>query len=449
MDRGISLRKLNIAMFLTAAVISLVLFWSMQRTSEIYEETHTVTQRLVVWRRNSYDLQLASDFLTEEIQGFAATGEKKHLDRYFWEAKIDRRRDRALRELQDSGVQPEAIESLKGAMTESMELMQREYHAARLVVDAYDLDIADFPFEIQEYQLSRKELSMTPAEKKEEALQLLFGVEYHQKKDAISGHMHRCLSSLTDDMIGRQNVAAAQLRSQVWIEHFLTVLLIAITLGIVFLTAKLVIFPLQRCVEMIRDEKDIPLKGAYEVQFLAKTYNLMHHTNLESKEKLTYEATHDNLTGLYNRRGYDFLLQNVDMETSALLLFDLDKFKQVNDTYGHDAGDRVLMKAAEAIFCSFRTQDYVCRIGGDEFAVIMVHADPSLKELLRNKARKINEKLSQETEDTPAITASMGVAFGYDGVSLEDLFKQADTSLYKAKENEEINIAFYSRTHAG
>jgi DNA-directed RNA polymerase alpha subunit len=55
-------------------------------------------------------------------------------------------------------------------------------------------------------------------------------------------------------------------------------------------------------VDLIRDEKDIPVKGAYEIRFLAKTYNLMHQTNMEKKEKLTYEATHDKLTGLYNRR---------------------------------------------------------------------------------------------------------------------------------------------------
>ncbi len=444
MNRGISLRKLNIAMLTVALLASLVLSYSMHQTTENNQAAHNATQYLLNWRESSYDLQRASDFLTENIRCFVVTGEREHLDLYFKEAKIDQRRDHAVAELEQSSANPGAINNLKGAMAESMELMNREYHAARLAVDAYGLDLDDFPEEIQQYRLSRLEKSMTDEEKKELAVELLFGEEYHQKKDAISGHMQRCLAALKEDLMKKQLTAAEELRNQVWMEHLLTFLLIGVTLGIVFLTARLVIFPLQRCVELIRDEKDIPLDGAYEVRFLAKTYNLMHHTNLESQEKLSYEATHDKLTGLYNRRGYDFLLQNVDLETSALILFDLDKFKQINDTFGHDAGDRVLMKVADALFCSFRTQDFVCRIGGDEFAVIMVHSDPSLKELLLNKARKINERLASEATDTPAISVSMGVAFGFDGVDAEYLFKQADTSLYKAKKDDDVSVWFHS-----
>ena len=102
-------------------------------------------------------------------------------------------------------------------------------------------------------------------------------------------------------------------------------------LVIVLLTTSLVIRPLGVCIEKIRDEEDIPVKGAYEIKFLAKTYNLMHQTNLAKKKKLTYEATHDKLTGLYNRRGYDFLMENLELESCALLLIDLDKFKNINE----------------------------------------------------------------------------------------------------------------------
>ena len=74
-------------------------------------------------------------------------------------------------------------------------------------------------------------------------------------------------------------------------------------LGVLFLTAYLIIVPLTKAVDHIRDEQDVPLTGAYEVRFLAKTYNLMYQTNLVNKQKLSFEATHDKLTGRYNRRG--------------------------------------------------------------------------------------------------------------------------------------------------
>ena len=442
--RGISLRKLNICMFLVAVLISLVLFFSMRQTSEIYRNTHETTQNLISWRMSAYDLQLASDYLTEEIRSFAVTGDLKYLQRYFEEAKVTRRRDRALEDLALNHEDTEAYDSLNGAMAESMNLMNREFYAARLTAEAYGHNIGTMPEEIRRVELTPEDQALTDSEKKQAATALLFDNEYHAQKEAIFSHMQSCLAALEVELANKQRASAVNLEHQVAMEHLLTVLLIGIMLGIVFLTARLVIFPLQRCVGMIRDEKDIPLDGAYEVRFLAKTYNLMHHTNQQSQEKLTYEATHDKLTGLYNRRGYDFLLENVDLETSALLLFDLDKFKQVNDSFGHDAGDRVLMKVADALFCSFRTQDFVCRIGGDEFAVIMVHADPSLQELIRTKGRKINERLREETPGTPAISVSMGVAFGYEGMDAESLFKRADTSLYKAKENDETRVWFFS-----
>ena len=169
----------------------------------------------------------------------------------------------------------------------------------------------------------------------------------------------------------------------------------------------------------------------------------MFQSSLKSQEKLAYEATHDNLTGLYNRRGYDFLIQNIDWETSALILLDLDDFKKVNDEHGHDVGDIVLKRAANAIMKSFRSQDFVCRIGGDEFAVIMVHSYVGLTDLIRRKVDTMNEVLAQGDETIPAVTVSVGVAFGHQDQEKEALFKQADEALYRAKDMGKRGIAFY------
>ena len=164
---------------------------------------------------------------------------------------------------------------------------------------------------------------------------------------------------------------------------------------------------------------------------------------MQSKEKLSYEATHDKLTGLYNRRGYDFLMENLDLETSALLIFDIDRFKAINDSYGHDVGDRILTRVGNAIFENFRSQDYVCRIGGDEMAVIMVHSDPSLASLLDVKIKKINKMLSIKQDDDPTVKVSVGVAFGETGIDLETLFKRADTCLYEVKNGTKKEVSFY------
>lgn len=442
-EKGISLRKLNIIMLLVAIALSGILMGAMYGTNQVYQKAHELTRNLVDWRTESYGMQIASDYLTEQIRSFAVTGDRQYLQNYFEEADFTKRREKALQSLQRISVDTQADEELQLAMDGSLKLMEVEYYAARLAIAAYGYDPEEFPVQIRETKLTEADAALSAERMLEKARGILFDADYHGQKEEISRHMAACLQQIAEVLDEEQKNASARLKRQVIWEHFLTGVLIVILLLMVQLTSKLVFGPLQKAVERIRDEKDISPEGAYEIRFLAKTYNLMHQTNLERREKLTYEATHDKLTGLYNRRGYDFLLKNVDLDTSALLLIDLDEFKGINDTYGHDVGDKVLTKVANAIRNSFRSQDYVCRIGGDEFAVIMIHADEEQTDLIRGKIWKINEYLQKKEEGVPAISISAGVTFGEDGHIAEIVFKEADEALYLAKNEGKKGISFH------
>ena len=441
--RGISLRALNMVMLVIAILISAVLFVAMSRTTKMYDETHEITQNLLSWRSNSYNLQVASDYLTEQMRSFVITGNREYLDNYFKEAQETRRREWALEDLKNLHGETLAYRDLNAAMQESVSLMNTEYHAARLAVEAYDLNVADFPEEVATYKLKADELSMEPSKQKEAAELLLFDDAYSREKAQITEHITNCLSDLSNEMNAEQAEISDKLKKQVVAEHALTVILIVIMLCIVLLTTRLVVNPLMRCGDMIRDEMDIPVKGVYEIRFLAKTYNLIHRTNLQSREQLTYEAMHDKLTGLYNRRGYDYIMKNVDLYTSALLLFDVDKFKQINDSLGHDCGDKALVRVTDMIIKSFRSQDYICRLGGDEIAVVMVHTDETLTKLLKKKIKKINDSLKEEKDGIPPFSVSAGMAFGEDGIDGEILFKRADEALYEAKNAGRSNVRIF------
>ena len=440
---GISLRKLNIIMLVVAVLISVGLFVAMNMTSSIYEEDDKYTQQYIEWSNGSYDLMRASDYLTDQMQNFTVTGDRVYLDNYFTEAKETKRREHALEILSQGNSRSAAYKDLNAAMNESVSLMEREYYAARLTVMAYGYDISKYPEEIQNVKLMAPDESLSSDQLKEMAMLMVHGDEYRNRKAVISTHMENCLKDLEAEMREKQEYYSKKLKNQVVFEHVLTILIIIVLLVMVLFTYRLVIVPLRNSVNLIRDEEDLPISGAYEIRFLAKTYNLMHHTNLQNKEKLTYEATHDKLTGLYNRRGYDFLIENVDLETSALLLIDIDRFKGINDTYGHDVGDRILARVADTIFENFRAQDYVCRIGGDEIAVIMVHSDPSLSSLLVSKVKKINQTLSIKNGEDPTVSISVGVAFGEANVDPETLFKRADTCLYEVKNGTQKGISIY------
>jgi diguanylate cyclase (GGDEF)-like protein len=234
-------------------------------------------------------------------------------------------------------------------------------------------------------------------------------------------------------MDAHQKAATDALDEMLFKERTLILIAIIATLFTMLLTTLLVISPLLRAVVYIRADQPIPIKGSNEFQFLAKTYNLMYKTNKEKTERLAYDATHDQLTGIHNRSGYVFFLNNTDWESSALLLFDVDKFKQINDGGGHEQGDRALVKVADTILKSFRSQDHVCRIGGDEFAVIMVHTESGHTGLVKDKVARINEILGRGEDGLPPISLSCGVAFGDDSQDTEDVFRRADEALYAVK----------------
>jgi len=135
-----------------------------------------------------------------------------------------------------------------------------------------------------------------------------------------------------------------------------------------------VVRPLLEYNENIHHGLISPVHGVQELQTLAETYNSIYTENEEREMLMKHQAEHDPLTELLNRRSFDKILKLYEEDESsfALILADVDTFKSINDTCGHAVGDRILKKVAALLQSMFRSVDYVCRIGGDEFAIIMV-----------------------------------------------------------------------------
>ncbi len=158
------------------------------------------------------------------------------------------------------------------------------------------------------------------------------------------------------------------------------------------------------------------------------TYNVKHQ--LEDSLVL------DPLTKVFNRHkfqsitnGRQFTFDN--SETVSVLMADIDFFKKVNDTYGHDMGDQVLLTVAAVIKRCTRSNDYIIRWGGEEFLVIMPNCP--VNEAV-NVAERIRENVAITDNEVCPITISLGVA-SYDGVNYENAITEADMALYEAKES--------------
>ncbi len=171
----------------------------------------------------------------------------------------------------------------------------------------------------------------------------------------------------------------------------------------------------------------------------------------KSRQELAYLAEHDALTGLFNRYKFQLELENMAKTTQrhnqmlVLFYFDLDEFKAINDNYGHDQGDLVLIKIAKEITSIVRSDDILCRIGGDEFAILakMNDHDETLifaERIIHTIARTpfiINKK-------TLRITSSLGVS-SYPDLSLSptDLQTHADIAMYVAKNKGKNAFSIY------
>ena len=129
------------------------------------------------------------------------------------------------------------------------------------------------------------------------------------------------------------------------------------------------------------------------------------------------------------------------------MILDVDKFKQVNDQYGHEMGDAVLKKVAKLLEENFRATDHPARIGGDEFAVILTDATEEMKPVIEEKVQNINNRLLNPENDLPKVSLSVGIAFSANGFG-DDLYKKADSALYVTKENGRCGYTFYEEKKA-
>ncbi|MDA3832938.1 MAG: diguanylate cyclase, partial [Spirochaetales bacterium] len=159
------------------------------------------------------------------------------------------------------------------------------------------------------------------------------------------------------------------------------------------------------------------------------------------RQEYSILATTDSLTGLANRRHFDLIADRMIKETTrsngvfSLVMVDIDDFKPINDTLGHDAGDKVLQNIATLLQQNLREQDFVARWGGEEFVILLPRTSGEQACLLCEKLRLIIAETALHHTDkaTVQLTCSFGIAEFIPSLTPDDLIKKADTALYKAK----------------
>ena len=432
---SIPMRKASTIFMMAAFLVATLLYIADSMVTHGYLRMEQASERYIIAQQAAANLEAGSDTLTEAVRSFVVTGEIQYLQNYFTEADVTRRRDEAVSDLEammsrDSA----AYESLSTALSLSNELMYDEYEAMNLILSNGNYDDSLIPDVLREVGLSQDYAAKTRAEKYQIAMKLVYGDRYEDYKARIHSNTSACTEELINASNSERERLSERLSVLLSIQTVLTVMLLAVVVAIVVYISGWIRKPLTHMVEQMRAKKTVPPAGAEELRFVSETYNAIFEENRRTQERLTYSNMHDALTGLYNRSAYEYMRNDLNMSRNALLLVDVDKFKGINDTYGHDVGDLVLKRVAEVLKDSFRSTDLVFRLGGDEFVVIMSNVDSSMRDQVKRKIDQANVMLQKPFEDLPPTSLSVGVAFADRENPEGDIFKDADTALYRVKE---------------
>ena len=432
--KGVRIRLLNVVMICLAAFIALVFLQAVQTTNDAYSELEDASNRYVACEAASNQMKEASNYLTIQVRTFAVTQDPLYMDRYFEEAVNTQRREQAVEVLAENLPDADSRRYLDKSLDHSRELMEIEYYSMKLVVEAKGLTISEKESVLNDVKLEAEDIALSPAEKIKKATNLVYDEAYADEVAIIEENITLCKRALTEEFKQVQESSSSLLHELLFRQQLLTWLMFGVVILFIVSFIVAILWPIQHYIARIAANEPLPMTGAYELRYLAREYNVMYEESLHNRLQLQREAEHDYLTGLYNRGAFEKMLYSYRDESIALLLIDADYFKDVNDTLGHDGGDAMLQKLGRQLTNTFRSSDYACRIGGDEFAVIMTGIKPELRDVVLARVNAVKDGMRDTSDGLPAMTLSVGVAFSGEGMESAALFKCADNALYEVKE---------------
>ena len=254
-------------------------------------------------------------------------------------------------------------------------------------------------------------------------------------------------------VVGRDGKVYVEFASKIKQSYYAIVaILLAVSLILIFYFRRVIHKPVRAIIASIQTHGVPDYKGIYEFEFLSNVIREATQKAQQKQAQISYQASHDALTGLINRREFErrleMALQEAEFKrtTHSMLYLDLDQFKVVNDTCGHNAGDALLQQLAITLQARLRQNDVLARLGGDEFGVLLENCpgEPALRiaEMLRQTVGSFRFGWQDKTF---SVGVSIGlVTFGGEGLTVSDVFSIVDGACYVSKDLGRNRIHVYS-----
>lgn len=439
--RGVRLSRVNVLLIFLGLVIALFMVFSMYETNRSFNQIVNMTESYLSSQQTAGMLSNIANGMSEQCAAFLRTGEPDCVHVYAGQLSAINAQIKANETMQSSDESRD--EFLAKAIEAFRAMNETEIRAMRLMADTLPMGMAAYPLLIQQTKLSPEDEALTAEEKKTLAEKLIDSAEYRLNKEALTAAVDDSHRVASEQGKNRAAQTSAEVRKVMRRQKLLIFLFILIAVIALLMNRFLIISPIQRSVDKLDKREPLPVLGSYEVRHLANVYNEVLKDNAEKTEALSYAATHDALTGLYNRADFDKVYSTCANDTIGIIIIDVDHFKQFNDEFGHSVGDHVLKIVAAKLMEHFRSEDHVSRIGGDEFCIIMPGTKQEQAETIVEKIYEINRELQDNPDGLPSITLSAGLAFWDRPDPGESLLRDADSMLLSLKKTRTDCCAVY------
>lgn len=444
-SKGVNAQFTNAVIMMVGCVLTvLILFFSTVVHSK-YTSIVSAMNDYADCNKALNDFRDSSAYLSNQARLYSVNLNLSYLDNYFYEKNQLRRRENAVQIIEMTHEDDSVDYAINIALRESSFLASKELYAMRLISLATDVVESYLPEEIQSIKLQKEDEELSNDEKIERARNILFNSEYISAVDNVYTYCNKVSLNLVNEYINKQTVSDISIKGYFRLQFLVIIILFVVIIGLYVFLITLVLIPLNRNCHSIEKGNKMIVSGCSEVRLISQIFNNLFDKNAITASELKHKAEHDPLTGVINRNGFNQIkevLKTVD-EPIAYLIADIDLFKNINDTYGHLVGDEVIKKTANLLSEQFRNSDYVARIGGDEFAVVMTKIGTSPVNIIQRKIENMNKALQEVDDKLPKVSLSVGVALSEKGF-VDKLEEQADKALYKVKRGGRCNCSFYN-----
>lgn len=449
-QKGLSIRLLTFILAIITAVVFAAVIFLLLSVSAHFKLVNASIDKFLVSQKSSKMIQDSASYLTEQARLFVITHETEYAESYLREKNVDRSRERALEQLQTvCSTDDLAYLRLQIAQSQAENLISVEIYAIKLVYeslkDSMKKQGMKLPESIKSVNLREVDENLSPEKLQSLALNTLFGDGYLIYKKRVDENCNLTVRDIEKEITSELKLNSDSLGDSLEFMRILMILLL-IVLAAVFISFNILILRvLKKFIKAIQKDERLPYEGSSELKFFADTYNSIYEIKAQNEKELLFNAEYDALTGILNRRAYEQICKKCAEEKDkiALLLIDMDNFKNINDTYGHSGGDEALKALAKHLKETFRLGDYVCRIGGDEFAVVLRGIKAKADEAIVRKIRYINELLADLDGGIRHVSVSAGAAMSDEGFTKE-LSEKADKALYYTKEHGRAGCKIYN-----